>query len=153
MLPVLQLSIHQPFTMLWPTDKAFDSMPIERQNWLSSPDNQEQVTALVKAHIIRNSRVRGERGKGNRINGKIGLILINVHASLLDIYMCISILGLWSSIVVCVVISQHEGYLLSSQSCPFWCGVCMVLWFSPIVQNYALGLIGDCLEMGTSSYC
>ncbi|KAM8913550.1 stabilin-1 [Spinachia spinachia] len=56
-IPLLQMSIHQPFTMFWPTDEAFDSLPAERKHWLSSPDHQEQVAALVKAHIIRNSRV------------------------------------------------------------------------------------------------
>ncbi|KAA8593678.1 hypothetical protein FQN60_009794 [Etheostoma spectabile] len=59
LLPVLQMSIHQPFTMFWPTDKALNSLPAERQHWLSSPDHRDQVAALVKAHIIRNSKVMG----------------------------------------------------------------------------------------------
>ncbi|KAM9859281.1 stabilin-1 [Aulostomus maculatus] len=59
LLPVLQMSIHQPFTMFWPTDEALNSLPAERQRWLSSPDNQDQLAATVKAHIIRNSRVNG----------------------------------------------------------------------------------------------
>ncbi|KAM9361358.1 stabilin-1 [Symphorus nematophorus] len=58
-LPVLRMGIHQPFTMFWPTDEALKSLPAERQRWLSSPDHQEQLAALVKAHIIRNSRVMG----------------------------------------------------------------------------------------------
>ncbi|XP_044021475.1 stabilin-1 isoform X3 [Siniperca chuatsi] len=57
LLPVLQMSIHQPFTMFWPTDKALKSLPAERQLWLSSPDHQDQLAATVKAHIIRNSKV------------------------------------------------------------------------------------------------
>ncbi|XP_076599998.1 stabilin-1 [Chaetodon auriga] len=57
LLPVLRLSIHQPFTMFWPTDEALNSLPAERQLWLSSPDHQDQLAATVKAHIIRNSRV------------------------------------------------------------------------------------------------
>lgn len=60
LLPVLQMSIHQPFTVFWPTDEALNSLPAERQRWLSSPDHQEQLTATVKAHIVRSSRV----GKG-----------------------------------------------------------------------------------------
>lgn len=60
LLPVLKMSIHQPFTMFWPTDEALNSLPVERQNWLSSPDHQEQLAATVKAHIIRNSKVRIE---------------------------------------------------------------------------------------------
>ncbi|XP_037641895.1 stabilin-1 [Sebastes umbrosus] len=59
LLPVLQMSIHQPFTMFWPTDKALSSLPAERQHWLSSPEHQEQVAAVVKAHIIRNAKVMG----------------------------------------------------------------------------------------------
>ncbi|XP_037346204.2 stabilin-1 [Pungitius pungitius] len=57
LIPVLQMSIHQPFTMFWPTDEALDSLPAERKHWLSSPDHQEEAAALVKAHIIRNSRM------------------------------------------------------------------------------------------------
>ncbi|GLD58118.1 stabilin-1, partial [Lates japonicus] len=59
LLPLLQMSIHKPFTMFWPTDEALKSLPPERQRWLSSPDHQEQLAATVKAHIIRNSRVMG----------------------------------------------------------------------------------------------
>ncbi|KAM3621837.1 uncharacterized protein V6R79_016723 [Siganus canaliculatus] len=59
LIPVLQRSIHQPFTMLWPTDEALSALPAERQRWLSSPDHVDQLAAIVKAHIIRNSRVLG----------------------------------------------------------------------------------------------
>ncbi|KAF3856732.1 hypothetical protein F7725_017455 [Dissostichus mawsoni] len=56
LLPVLEMSVHQPYTMFWPTDDALNSLSAERQHWLSSPEHQDQVAALVKAHIIRNSR-------------------------------------------------------------------------------------------------
>lgn len=59
LLPVLELSIHRPFTMFWPSDKAMTSLPVERQRWLSSPDHQEELAAIIKAHIIRNSKVMG----------------------------------------------------------------------------------------------
>lgn len=59
LLPVLNMSIHQPFTMFWPTDEALNSLPAERQRWLSSPDHQDQLAATMKAHIIRNSKVGG----------------------------------------------------------------------------------------------
>lgn len=59
LLPVLEMSVHQPYTMFWPTDDALNSLSAERQHWLSSPEHQDQVAALVKAHIIRNSRVMG----------------------------------------------------------------------------------------------
>lgn len=49
--------IHQPFTMLWPTDTALSSLPAERQRWLSSPDHRDQLAAIVKAHVIRNAMV------------------------------------------------------------------------------------------------
>ncbi|XP_040014670.1 stabilin-1 [Xiphias gladius] len=59
LLPVLHMSIHQPFTMFWPTDEALNSLPAERLRWLSSPDHHEQLAATVKAHIIRNARLMG----------------------------------------------------------------------------------------------
>ncbi|XP_074543757.1 stabilin-1 isoform X2 [Halichoeres trimaculatus] len=57
LIPELQRSLHQPFTMFWPTNQALDALPAERQRWLSSPDNQELLAATVKAHIIRSSKV------------------------------------------------------------------------------------------------
>ncbi|KAM4587188.1 stabilin-1 [Odontesthes bonariensis] len=59
MLPVLQMSIHQPFTIFWPTNKALESLQAERQHWLANLDHQEQLAAIVKAHIVRNSRLIG----------------------------------------------------------------------------------------------
>nr|XP_020466831.1 stabilin-1 [Monopterus albus] len=59
LLPLLQMPIHQPFTMFWPTDDALNSLPAERQHWLSNPDHQEKLAAIVKAHIIRNWKGRG----------------------------------------------------------------------------------------------
>ncbi|XP_029989348.1 stabilin-1 isoform X2 [Sphaeramia orbicularis] len=57
LVPLLQMSIHQPFTMFWPSDQALDSLPPERQHWLYSPDHQEELAATVKAHMIRNTKV------------------------------------------------------------------------------------------------
>ncbi|CAJ1052034.1 stabilin-1 [Xyrichtys novacula] len=57
LMPMVQTSIHQPFTMFWPTNQALDSLPAERKTWLSSPDNQNLLAATVKAHMIRNSKV------------------------------------------------------------------------------------------------
>ncbi|XP_068598387.1 stabilin-1 [Brachionichthys hirsutus] len=59
LVPVLKMSIHQPFTMFWPTDEALRSLPPERQLWLSSPDHRDQLAATVKAHIIRGARMMG----------------------------------------------------------------------------------------------
>ena len=75
LLPVLRMSVHQPFTMFWPTDEALNSLPAERQRWLSSPDHQDLVAALVKAHIIRNSKVGG----GARIRRQWGGGQINIR--------------------------------------------------------------------------
>ncbi|XP_049588894.1 stabilin-1 isoform X3 [Syngnathus scovelli] len=96
LLPVLQSSIHQPFTMFWPSDRALSSLPPERQRWLSSPDHQEELAATVKAHIIRSARVMGisrpnkyssfRTMHGSRIKyscdkNLVGNILINENAA------------------------------------------------------------------------
>lgn len=52
LLPVLQSSIHRPFTIFWPTDRALSSLPPERQRWLSSPDHQEELAATVKGRRL-----------------------------------------------------------------------------------------------------
>ncbi|XP_047195245.1 stabilin-1 [Hippoglossus stenolepis] len=57
LLPVVQMAVHQPFTMFWPTDEALNSLPAEQQRLLSSPDHQELLAATVKAHIIRNVKL------------------------------------------------------------------------------------------------
>ncbi|XP_061796458.2 stabilin-1 isoform X2 [Nerophis lumbriciformis] len=95
LLPVLQMSIHQPFTMFWPTDQALGSLPPERQRWLSSPDHQEQLAATVKAHIVRNSKIldvsqpgpnawfrtmHGSKIKYSCDKTLVGAILINENA-------------------------------------------------------------------------
>ncbi|KAM7421982.1 hypothetical protein PAMA_010184 [Pampus argenteus] len=59
LLPVLQMTIHQPFTIFWPTNEALNSLPAERQRWLASPDHQDQLAATVKAHIVRSTKVNG----------------------------------------------------------------------------------------------
>ncbi|KAM9757987.1 LOW QUALITY PROTEIN: stabilin-1 [Menidia menidia] len=57
MLPVLQMSIHKPFTIFMPTDEALDGLPPARSAWLANADHQGQLAHLVKAHIIRNSKI------------------------------------------------------------------------------------------------
>ncbi|KAK2861690.1 hypothetical protein Q5P01_001223 [Channa striata] len=96
LLPVLQMPIHQPFTIFWPTDEALNSLPTERQHWLSSPDHQEQLAATVKAHIIRDYKLLGighpekqrtfRTMQGSNINygcdkSSVGDILINDNAA------------------------------------------------------------------------
>ncbi|XP_029007045.1 stabilin-1 [Betta splendens] len=53
LLPTLQMQINQPFTVFLPTDQAINSLPVERQRLLSSPDQQDKLAATLKAHIIR----------------------------------------------------------------------------------------------------
>uniref|UniRef100_A0A673VS04 Stabilin 1 n=1 Tax=Salmo trutta TaxID=8032 RepID=A0A673VS04_SALTR len=54
MLNLVESSIHQPLTMLWPSDAALSSLSEERQHWLYSLDHKDKLTAIIKAHIIRN---------------------------------------------------------------------------------------------------
>ncbi|XP_035517937.1 stabilin-1 [Morone saxatilis] len=102
-LPMLKMSIHQPFTMFWPTDEALNSLPAERQRWLSSPDHQDLLAAIVKAHIIRNSKVtsvsqpdkysffrtmHGSTIKYSCDKSMVGAVLINDNAArLVERYM------------------------------------------------------------------
>ncbi|KAI1892359.1 hypothetical protein AGOR_G00132550 [Albula goreensis] len=50
---LIQNPLHQPLSMLWPTEEAFRSMPEERRRWLFNPDHAHQLANYVKAHIIR----------------------------------------------------------------------------------------------------
>ncbi|XP_037831208.1 stabilin-1 isoform X2 [Kryptolebias marmoratus] len=103
LLPLLQMPIHQPITIFWPTDKALDSLPAERQRWLSSPDHQDQLAATIKAHIVRNSRLIGIGQPGKSMSYRtmhgstiklscdpalVGAVLINEDAArLLERFM------------------------------------------------------------------
>ncbi|KAM4583486.1 stabilin-1 [Fundulus diaphanus] len=95
-LPVLQMSIHQPFTIFWPTDKVLESLPLERQLWLAHPDHQDRLVATVKAHIVRNSRLTGVSQPGKSTSFRtmhgstiklscdktlVGSVLINQNAA------------------------------------------------------------------------
>ncbi|XP_018417974.1 PREDICTED: stabilin-1 [Nanorana parkeri] len=54
---VLKEKVHQPFTMLWPTDEAFNSMPAERKRWLYHEDHKDKLMAYLKVHIIRDTKI------------------------------------------------------------------------------------------------
>ncbi|KAI4884210.1 hypothetical protein NFI96_012855 [Prochilodus magdalenae] len=45
-----------PFTMFWPTDKAFNSLPAEQKNWLYSEDHRDKLQAYIKVHIVRDQQ-------------------------------------------------------------------------------------------------
>ncbi|XP_046881637.1 stabilin-1 isoform X2 [Hypomesus transpacificus] len=65
LLSLLQTTIHQPFTMLWPSDAALNSLSEDRQRWLYSEDHRDQLVASIKAHIIRNARLMGVSQPGS----------------------------------------------------------------------------------------
>uniref|UniRef100_UPI00398F7B5D stabilin-1 isoform X1 n=2 Tax=Pristiophorus japonicus TaxID=55135 RepID=UPI00398F7B5D len=56
LLPLLEDPMHRPFTMMWPTDEAFNSLPKERQDWLYSNANKHNLVAYLKFHMIRDSK-------------------------------------------------------------------------------------------------
>ena len=42
-----------PYTVLAPSNKAFDSLNVEKWNFLLNPVNKEALTTLLKAHIVK----------------------------------------------------------------------------------------------------
>ncbi|XP_032893181.1 stabilin-1 isoform X2 [Amblyraja radiata] len=56
LLPLIEDPIHKPFTMMWPTDKAFNSLPKERKDWLFSKKNRHNLVEYLKFHMIRDSK-------------------------------------------------------------------------------------------------
>uniref|UniRef100_A0A803TKA8 Stabilin 1 n=1 Tax=Anolis carolinensis TaxID=28377 RepID=A0A803TKA8_ANOCA len=48
---------HQPFTMLWPTDAAFNSLPTEMKMWLYHKEHQSKLVAYLKGHMIRDRKM------------------------------------------------------------------------------------------------
>ncbi|XP_072928797.1 stabilin-1 isoform X1 [Hemitrygon akajei] len=56
LIPLLEDPIHKPFTMMWPTDEAFNSLPKERKDWLFSKKNRHNLAAYLKFHMIRDSK-------------------------------------------------------------------------------------------------
>ncbi|XP_044156394.1 stabilin-1 [Bufo gargarizans] len=61
LMPVVQDKIHQPITVLWPTDKAFDSLPKEQKKWLYHEDHKDKLEAYLKFHIIRGTMISSSR--------------------------------------------------------------------------------------------
>lgn len=47
-----------PFTMFWPTDDVFNNLPEERKTWLYNEEHRDKLQAYLKAHIVRNQKVR-----------------------------------------------------------------------------------------------
>uniref|UniRef100_A0A8C5QWV6 Stabilin-1 n=1 Tax=Leptobrachium leishanense TaxID=445787 RepID=A0A8C5QWV6_9ANUR len=54
---VINNKVHQPFTMLWPTNEAFESLPEEHKKWLYHTDHKDKLEAYLKVHMIRNTKI------------------------------------------------------------------------------------------------
>lgn len=57
LLPMVNDTTNQPFTMLWPTDDAFKALPKERQEWLYDTSNSGKLAAYLKVHMIRDQKI------------------------------------------------------------------------------------------------
>lgn len=57
LLPLINDPLHRPFTMLWPTDAAFDALSEKRQKWLYHREHRDVLASYLKAHIIRDTKV------------------------------------------------------------------------------------------------
>ncbi|XP_038627991.1 stabilin-1 isoform X1 [Tachyglossus aculeatus] len=53
LLSLVNMAAHQPFTMLWPTDAAFNALPAEQQVWLNHIEHRDKLAYVLKAHMIR----------------------------------------------------------------------------------------------------
>ncbi|KAM8930744.1 stabilin-1 [Pelodytes ibericus] len=57
LLSLVNDKVHQPFTMLWPTDQAWASLPEERKNWLYHEAHRDKLVAYLKVHMIRSIKI------------------------------------------------------------------------------------------------
>ncbi|XP_048347256.1 stabilin-1 isoform X3 [Sphaerodactylus townsendi] len=57
LLPLINEPTHQPFTMFWPTDAAFNSLPEDRKNWLYHKEHRSKLAAYLKQLMIRSVQV------------------------------------------------------------------------------------------------
>lgn len=57
LLPLVSDPLHIPFTMLWPTDAAFNALSEERQKWLYHREHRDVLASYLKAHMIRDTKV------------------------------------------------------------------------------------------------
>uniref|UniRef100_A0A8C6JBN5 Uncharacterized protein n=1 Tax=Melopsittacus undulatus TaxID=13146 RepID=A0A8C6JBN5_MELUD len=59
LLPLISDPLHRPFTMLWPTDAAFNALSEKRQKWLYRREHRDVLASYLKAHMIRDAKVNG----------------------------------------------------------------------------------------------
>ncbi|XP_052535240.1 stabilin-1 [Tympanuchus pallidicinctus] len=57
LLPLISNPLHRPFTMLWPTDAAFNALPEKRQQWLYHREHRGKLASYLKAHMIRGTKI------------------------------------------------------------------------------------------------
>ncbi|XP_015276350.1 PREDICTED: stabilin-1 [Gekko japonicus] len=75
LLPLINEMIHHPFTMFWPTDAAFNSLPEDGQKWLYHKEHRSKLAAYLKELMIRNLRVFPS------MMSQPGLFLTTMHGS------------------------------------------------------------------------
>uniref|UniRef100_A0A8B9CVC7 Stabilin 1 n=1 Tax=Anser brachyrhynchus TaxID=132585 RepID=A0A8B9CVC7_9AVES len=57
LLPLISNPLHRPFTMLWPTDAAFNALSEKRQEWLYRREHRDMLASYLKAHMIRDTKI------------------------------------------------------------------------------------------------
>ncbi|XP_053932500.1 stabilin-1 isoform X1 [Cuculus canorus] len=57
LLPLINDPLHRPFTMLWPTDAAFNALPEKNQRWLYHREHRDVLASYLKAHMIRDTKI------------------------------------------------------------------------------------------------
>lgn len=62
-----------PFTLLAPTDAAFDNLPVSRLDELFLPENKEELARLVNYHVIKGRRSTRELGSWRSVRTASGL--------------------------------------------------------------------------------
>ncbi|OXB60701.1 hypothetical protein ASZ78_011541 [Callipepla squamata] len=65
LLPLISNPLHRPFTMLWPTDAAFNALPQKRQEWLYHREHRGMLASYLKAHMIRDTKGKLLVGNGD----------------------------------------------------------------------------------------
>lgn len=57
MLDLMNDTLHQPVTLLWPTDQAMAALPQEQKDFLYNIQNRDKLTEYLKYHVIRDAMV------------------------------------------------------------------------------------------------
>ncbi|KAM6216453.1 stabilin-2 [Rhynchocyon petersi] len=57
LLSLITDPIHTPVTLFWPTDRAFQALPPEQQEFLFNEENKDKLKQYLKFHVIRDAKV------------------------------------------------------------------------------------------------